>query len=136
LKRYEGALSPDYSIYRDMPLVLQKMIVYKRRVLTFWRQSNGIELIPNVRWGDERSYPFCFDGIEHRSTVVVGTLGTIQNRAYFIRGLNALAEASSPCTTLVYEDVLEAVFSPLRSCGIEIINLPSEISKRRTPSPR
>lgn len=30
--------------------------------------KNGVDVIPNVRWGDERTFAFCFDGIPMEST--------------------------------------------------------------------
>ena len=134
LRSFEGAISPDFSLYRDMPLVLQKMSVYKSRALAYWMQSNGIELIPNVRWGDERSYPFCFDGIEKSSTVAVGSHGTVQKRIdrnYFARGLSAMIEALSPRTILVYGAIPHEIFDPLSAQGIRILSFQSEISKSR-----
>ena len=64
LKRFEGVISPDFSIYRNMPLVMQQWNTYRSRALAVWLGHNGIEVIPNVRFNDERTYNFCFDGIE------------------------------------------------------------------------
>ncbi len=86
LKKFNGIISPDFSLYRNMPLVMQEWNTYRGRALAFWLQKNGIEIIPNVRWNDERTYNFCFNGIEKNSTVAVGTHGCIKrkdDREYF-----------------------------------------------------
>lgn len=62
LKKFKGIISPDFSLYRNMPLVMQQWNTYRNRALAAWLQNNGIELIPNVRFNDERTYDFCFDG--------------------------------------------------------------------------
>ena len=44
------------------------------------KKKNDVELIPNVRFNDERTYNFCFDGVEKFKTVAVGTHGCIKNK--------------------------------------------------------
>lgn len=55
LKKFDGVITPDFSLYRDMPLVMQMWNTYRGRSIGFWLQANGIPVIPNVRWGDERT---------------------------------------------------------------------------------
>ena len=66
LKKFKGVITPDFSLYRNMPLVMQMWNTYRNRALAYWLQNNVIEVIPNVRFGDERTYSFCFDGIEKK----------------------------------------------------------------------
>jgi len=80
LKKFKGVISPDFSLYRNMPLVMQEWNTFRGRALAFWLQSNGVEIIPNVRFGDERTYSFCFDGIEENKTISIGTHGCIKLR--------------------------------------------------------
>ena len=60
LKQYNGVILPDFSLYRDMPLVMQLWNIYRSRAIGCWLQSNGIKVIPDVRFGDERTYHCCF----------------------------------------------------------------------------
>ena len=50
LKKFKGIISPDFSLYRNMPLVMQMWNTYRNRALSVWLQNNGIEIIPNVRF--------------------------------------------------------------------------------------
>ncbi len=68
LCRFEGVISPDFSLYRDMPLAMQIYNTYRSRVLAYWLQSKGQNVIPNIRWGDERTYAFAFEGIPQGCT--------------------------------------------------------------------
>lgn len=79
-KQFDGCLSADFSLYRDMLLSMQIWNTYRNRTLTFWMQSNQINVIPNVQWGDERSYDFCFDGIPKNAVVAISTNGCIQEK--------------------------------------------------------
>lgn len=78
LKKFKGIISPDFSLYRNMPLVMQQWNTYRSRALAVWLQKNDVEIIPNVRFNDECTYDFCFDGIEKFKTISVGTHGCIK----------------------------------------------------------
>lgn len=80
LFKFLGIIAPDCSLYRDMPLVLQMANTYMSRSVGCYMQEQGLNVIPNVRWGDERSYlpgmtdiPFAFLGIEKHGIVSVST---------------------------------------------------------------
>ncbi len=134
LKKFQGVISPDFSLYRNMPLVMQMWNTYRGRTLAVWLQQNGVPIIPNVRFNDERTYAFCFEGIEAGKTVSVGTHGCIQHREdreYFKRGLAELVRRLSPKTILVYGMAPDDIFAPYREAGIRIVPFTSEILKVR-----
>lgn len=102
LKKFSAVISPDCSLYRDMPLCLQIANTYMNRAVGCYLQSQGVYGIPNVRWGDERSYTtveldekFAFLGVPKNSIVSIGTYGCIKsrvNKRYFIEGLSAMLD--------------------------------------------
>ena len=117
-----------------MPLVMQMWNTYRGRAIATWLQNNGIEVIPNVRFGDERTFSFCFDGVEENKTVAVGTHGCIKNkidREYFIKGLEELVKQLSPKTIIVYGNAPDSIFKQYKDMGINIIAFESEFSKSR-----
>ncbi len=132
LKKFKGIISPDFSLYRNMPLAMQIWNTYRGRALAAWLQRNGVEIIPNVRFNDERTYEFCFDGIEKNKTVAVSSHGCIrgkENRLYFKLGLARLVAVLSPKTIIVYGRAPDDIFKPYKDRGINIIAFESEISK-------
>ena len=134
LKRFRGIISPDFSLYRNMPLVMQEWNTYRGHALAHWLQENGMEVIPNVRFNDERTYEFCFDGIEKNKTVAVGTHGCIkriEDRELFKVGLEEMVKRLSPKTIIVYGAVPNDIFKAYSERGIEIIPFESEFSKSR-----
>lgn len=134
LLTFDGIISPDYSIYRDMPFALQLWNTFRNRAIGSWLSLNGVPIIPNVRWGDERTYSFCFDGIERKSTVAVGTHGclkTREDRYFFKKGLSAMLEHLSPRVILVYGTTPESIFSDCYAAGVEVIPFPSLFSLTR-----
>lgn len=136
LKAYKGVISPDFSVYMDMPLSMQIWNTYRNRALAFWMQSNGIKVIPNVQWGDERTYEFCFDGIPKSSTVAISTNGCIQNkidRYYFAKGLAKMVEELKPDTIVNYSYTPNDIFSKYKEQGIEIIQIENYALTVRKP---
>ena len=134
LKKFKGVISPDFSMYRNMPLCMQIWNVYRGRALANWLSENGVEIIPNVRFGDERTYLFCFEGIEKNKTVAVGTHGCIQHkedRKYFKRGLEELVKRLEPQTIIVYGQAPDDIFKKYKDVGINILQFESEILKSR-----
>ena len=134
LKKFKGVISPDFSLYRNMPLVMQMWNTYRGRAVACWLQNNGVEIIPNLRFGDERTFSFCFDGIEENKTVAVGTHGCIkrkEDKIFFKVGLARMVQMLSPKTIIVYGSAPDNIFKPYRDMGIKIIAFESEFSKSR-----
>ncbi|MCF0109095.1 MAG: DUF4417 domain-containing protein [Erysipelotrichaceae bacterium] len=132
LKRFRGVISPDFSLYRRMPLCMQKWSAYKSRALAHWWSENGIEVIPNVRFADPRSYAFCFDGIPHNSTVCVGAHGCVKKlneRRYFEIGLAELVKRITPKTIVFYGAVPKSIINDLNDKGIEVLVFKSKCSE-------
>ena len=134
LKKFKGVITPDFSMWRNMPLCMQMWNAYRGRALAVWMQNNNIEIIPNVRWGDERTYEFCFDGIEKNKTVSIGTHGclkTKEDRLYFETGLALLVNKLSPKNIIVYGSTPNKIFGIYKDKGINVIPFESEFSKSR-----
>lgn len=132
LKQYNGVILPDFSLYRDMPLVMQLWNIYRSRAIGCWLQVNGVKVIPNVRFGDERTYHCCCDGLTKHSVIAIGTHGTIKNsldRDIFIKGLGVVISKLQPIAIVVYGSVPDTVFSKYREQNIQIIPFESEFSK-------
>lgn len=129
LMRFNGVILPDYSVYRDMPLVMQLWNIYRSRAIGFWLQQNGVKVIVDVRWGDWRTHGPCCDGVPHRCTIAVGTVGALddaEDRAYFKEGLAYVVSRLKPRTIVVYGAAPYDVFGKYRDSGIEIIQFDSE----------
>ena len=119
LKQYQGFITPDCSVYRDMPLAVQITNIYRSRAIGYYMQKQGIYVIPNVRWGDERTYTtkffperIAFSGIEKDSIVAVGSYGQLQNkinRYYFTEGMMAMMETLMPKVVLVYSKMPDEI---------------------------
>ena len=88
LGRFKALLSPDFSIFTNMPMALQIYNIFKNRWCGAFWQQNGLEVIPTVSWGDRNSFSFCFDGIEKGSVVAVSTYCRENAEEDFLLGYN------------------------------------------------
>ena len=140
LRLFPGVISPDCSLYRDMPLTLQIANTYMNRAIGHYLQSHGLYVIPNVRWGDERTYTTCvlpekiaFVGLPKHSIVSIGTYGCIQsreNKHYFKEGLRAMLEELKPEIVLVYGGMPDEIFKEFEG-KTRFIQYTDWISKRK-----
>lgn len=122
IRKFAGIVSPDCSLYRDMPLILQMVNTYLNRALGHFLQTHGLVVIPNVRWGDDRSYrgipgflePFALKGVERGSVVSIGTYGCIkgeENRFFLRDGLGEMLNVIAPEKVLVYGRMPNDIFA-------------------------
>lgn len=125
LKNFKGVISPDCSLYYDMPLVLQMTNTYLNRQIGHYLQTQGFNVIPNVRWGDERSYtriiptelPFAFLGLEKHGIYSIGTYGcckTAEYKHHLREGLRSFIEEIEPEIILVYGAMSDSIFGEFK----------------------
>ena len=138
--RFDAIISPDVSLYRDQPLTTQIANIYRNRAIGYYYQSKGLYVIPQIRWGDERTYTTmvlpekaAFLGAPKRSIVYVSTYGCIQgkeNKMYFRNGLQAMLEELEPVVVLVYGPMPDSVFGDYLSYT-KFVQYPDWISQKR-----
>jgi hypothetical protein len=129
IKKFKGIISPDYSLYYDMPYCMQVWNTYRGKALAYWLQQNDVEVIPNVRWGDERTFDVATLGIEKGKTFAVGTHGcikTVEGRNMFISGFDYAVKKLQPQKVIVYGRMPRRIFGLAEMYGIELIRLASE----------
>ena len=104
LKQYYALLSPDFSMFTNMPIALQIESVFKNRWCGAYFQSKGLKVIPTVSWGDARSFEFCFEGIEEGSVVAVSTYYRENDEESFMLGYNEMLKRIKPSAILCYDE--------------------------------
>ena len=105
LKRCEGVIGPDFSMYSNMSRAQIIWNCYRNRVITFWLQKNGIPAIPVLEWSSIADFDFCFDGIPAGSVVAIGLYGCLENgikRFSLLQGFYRACELVRPKTVIAY----------------------------------
>ncbi|QBJ01089.1 hypothetical protein PBI_ARISSANAE_1 [Mycobacterium phage Arissanae] len=105
VKAVGAALTPDFSLWTDMPKAAQVWNVYRSRWIGAFWQSQGIDVIPTACWATPDTFDFCFDGIPNGATVAISSMGIRSNekdRALFRAGVEELINRKQPRLLLAY----------------------------------
>ncbi|MGN1134202.1 MAG: DUF4417 domain-containing protein [Oscillospiraceae bacterium] len=108
LKRFKCVISPDFSLYCDMPKVMQMYNHYRKQMLGAFFQANLIPTIPCVGWSDKSSFEWCFCGLPRNSMVAVSSVGTQKHKETklkFLEGYNKMLEVLNPNKILFFGTV-------------------------------
>lgn len=105
LKKYDCVLTPDFSLYTDMPLPMQIWNVYRSRLIGQIMQDYQMKVIPTLQWSWPDTYNFAFDGIEKGGTVSVSTVGVKKSKTakdIWFDGMHEALKRIEPECVVVY----------------------------------
>jgi len=105
LSQFKSVLTPDFSLYRDWPRVMQMWNVYRSRwVGCFW-QSKGFQVVPTISWSNSDSWRFAFEGVAKGSLVAVSAIGVSRHDMtqlqMFVDGFKEMVNQLDPCAVIV-----------------------------------
>ena len=141
LAPYQTVLTPDFSLYRDWPLLLQLWNTYRNRwCVRFW-QEQGFTVFPTISWSTAVSYDFCFLGVPRRGVVAVATVGVDMKRPLeyqlFVDGFREMVRQLEPLVVLAYgrlpaacHELVEVITYPTRWTNIRAARRTGEIRIR------
>lgn len=130
LKEYDCILSPDFSLYMDMPMPMKIWNVYRSRQIGSYYQKKGIPVIPTISWAEKETFDFCFEGIPEESIVSVSTVGVKQDKnalQIWRDGMDEMIKRIKPVTILVYGGALEYDYG-----NIEVIYFENKVTENWT----
>lgn len=110
LKEYGGILTPDFSLYMDMPMAMKIWNVYRSRLIGTYYQSMGFNVIPTISWAEPATFEFCFKGIPKGSIVSISTIGVKRDKdalKIWSDGVTEMIKQIEPSAILVYGGALE-----------------------------
>lgn len=128
LKQYECVLSPDFSLYMDMPMPMKIWNIYRSRLIGQYYQSQGIKVIPTLSWAEEETFEFCFEGIPKGSIVSISTIGVKKNKEalkIWKTGVDELIRRIEPSTILIYGGKLDYDYG-----NIKVIYYENQVTER------
>lgn len=105
LSKYEGIISPDFSVYYDMPTPMKRWNIYRNKFLARYMQDRGINVIPNIQIMEQELWDDAISGVEPNGVIAVNCIGT--KRRYFARQMakcqmEYIKEKLSPKTIICY----------------------------------
>lgn len=121
LTQFDCCLTPDWSLYLNMPMALQIWNTYRSRLIGQIMQDYCITVIPTLSWSTPQSYEFCFDGIEPGGTVSVSTVGVKESekaKTIWFDGMTEAIKRIRPSHVIVYGGDIGYKFD----CGVSYID--------------
>lgn len=116
LSEYDGVITPDCSMAIGQLDYLQMTNTYFNRAVGVYLQQHGIPVIPTVRWSDESSFDYCFNGLPKHSILAISTHGCIKSskqKTIFKKGLQKMLATLEPTDVIVYGYMPYVIFGDL-----------------------
>lgn len=129
LKRFKAVHTPDFSMYTDFPKAVQIYNFYRSMWCGAYWQEHGLNVIPTVKWSDEDSLSWCFDGMPRRAVVSVSTIGCMKQgipKQLFLTGWEAMMDYLNPSKILLFGNS----FPDVRS-NCEIVRIRDRATQKR-----
>ena len=113
LAEFPCVLTPDFSLYMDMPMAMKIWNVYRSRLIGQMMQDRGMHVIPTLSWAEPESFRFCFDGIVPGGTVAVSTVGVMRDKdaqQIWTAGMDEAIKRLTPKTVVCYGSKIDYDF--------------------------
>ena len=104
LKKFAGIITTDYSM---LPEMLPGQIIWnctRNRVMAYYLQQHGFNIIPVASWCTEDDFEWCFDGLPENSSIAITTNGCMSSpygKRMLLRGVEELQIRKTPSTLIV-----------------------------------
>lgn len=128
LRGFDCVLTPDFSLYMDMPAPMQAWNRYRSQAVGLIWQRAGLKVVPTLSWAGPDSYGFCFEGVPKRSTVAVSTVGVKGDEtalAVWHAGMTEAMESIRPRRVLLYGGDVGFDFGPC-----EVVRYRNNVTER------
>lgn len=105
LRGFDCVLTPDFSLYMDMPGPMQRWNRYRSQAVGLIWSRMGLKVVPTLSWAQEPTFEWCFNGIGTRSTVATSSVGVKGDAAAldtWFSGMDAAMRQLQPKRLLLY----------------------------------
>ena len=128
LRSFKCVLTPDFSLYLDMPIAMQIWNIYRSRLIGQMMERQGLEVIPTVSWSTPESFVFCFDGLPKKKTLAVLTVGIKRSNEsldVYKVGIAEMVKRLNPKRIFLYGGFVDADYG-----NAEIVEFKNEVTER------
>ena len=125
LEKFDCILTPDFSLYTEMPIAMKIWNIYRSRLIGQIAQRRGMKVIPTVSWCEDKTFQFCFDGLPKRSTLAISTIGVkreSENFKIWKDGVDEMIRQKEPRTIICYGGKVDYDFGNIKVVYIDNTN--------------
>lgn len=129
---FDCVLTPDFSLYMDMPKPMKIWNIYRSRIIGQMCQDKGLTVIPTVSWAERDSFDYCFEGLPENATLSISTIGVKTNpdaMAVWRAGTTEMIKRLEPKRLIVYGGAVDYDYG-----GVEVIYYENEVTERMKES--
>jgi hypothetical protein len=110
LRKYEGIVTTDYSMHPEFLPAQNIWNCARNRVMAYYLQSNGFDIVPVATWCEKEDFEWCFDGLPELSSIAISTNGCMSSpysKRIFLQGVEELQRVKHPSHLIVCGRELE-----------------------------
>ena len=136
LRQFAGVISPDFSLYRNMPVAQKIAHTYRNQLLGAWLQVQGVNVIANARLSGRESVSYTLAGVPRQASIAIGLHGCVkdrENRAHGIEEIRLICDLQEPTNLIVYGSDAFGVLDHAREAG-HLVHVYQPDSFRRASS--
>lgn len=115
---FDCMLTPDFSLYLEMPIAMKIWNTYRSRLIGQMAQRYGMTVIPTVSWCEPETFNFCFDGLPKRATLSISTIGVKSddyNFGIWKAGVDEMIKRLKPRTLIIYGGKVDYDFGKIKT---------------------
>ena len=104
LRRFAGIITTDYSMYPEMLLGQIIWNCTRNRVMAYYLQQQGFNIIPTATWCSEDDFEWCFDGLPNNSSIAISSNGCMSSpygKRILLEGIEELQRQKKPTHIVV-----------------------------------
>lgn len=118
LHDFDCVLTPDFSLYMDMPYSMKIWNTFRSRLIGQMCQDAGLTVIPTVSWAEKETFDFCFDGLPEKSVLSISTIG-VKNSPEAMQiwkdGVDELIKRKKPKALLIYGGAVDYDYGKVKT---------------------
>ena len=98
-----------------LPEMLPGQIIWnctRNRIMAYYLQCQGFNIIPVASWCNENDFDWCFDGLPQKSSIAISTNGCMSSPygyKMFLRGVEELQRQKSPTNLIICGRPVEGI---------------------------
>jgi hypothetical protein len=76
----------------------------RNRVMAYYLQKNGFDVVPVATWCEEDDFEWCFDGLPEESSIAISTNGCMSSpysKRIFLQGVEELQKKKKPSNLII-----------------------------------
>ena len=132
-RKSKGIIGLDFSVHTDMPLIKQKSQLNDNLSLTYFFGKSGVSIIPNIRYGSEKTKKDYLESVPKGSMIAFGTYGfikTIKEQNVWLDVILDIIEIVQPKGVIIYGSLPSDLKNWFRLYNVELYIYPSYMETR------